>query len=534
MNINKLISISIVLLSSCAQIVAPTGGKKDETPPVIISENPENKSINFKSNQINIKFDEYVNVTNLDQIIISPPLETKPVIEPDGKEVIVKFKSDLNKNTTYTINFANSIVDVNEGNALQNYAYVFSTGNTIDSNYVTGEIVNSFNKKPEKDFNVCLYKVVNFNDTTLQKRLPDYFAKTNEAGIFTIKNLPEDTFYLYAFKDENKNLKFDIGEDVAFVNYTINTAQTSDSLQLLSIKTSQFEPGYVKDTSYIANGIYGFYTYKPAFLLFEPTDKSLTYSKIIKGKDNFDSVYYYVPNQLAENAFEVKMSQILQPDSAKIITLKSRKALKYKALEIKTSYPDKPNDSITITFNNPVIFTDEQLKGFGIMQDSIEVPKKFIKQLDPFTVKLYTAWEEDLSYEIIADDSLFKDIFNQYNRKVKTNFRAPNSKDFGSIKFNLTNAKNRNLIVELVTADDTEQLINSYSINKTTTIEIPFVSPMSLKIKVIVDENNNGQWDGGDFKSRKQPEQIFYHPESFSIKAMWDLEQTINLDQNGL
>lgn len=527
----KYLIISVTLfVSSCAQIVAPSGGNKDETPPVILSEKPENKTINFKSNQITIKFDEYVNITNLDQIIISPPLEPKPIIESYGKEVIVKFKDALITNTTYTINFANSIVDVNEGNALQNYAYVFSTGNTIDSNFITGNVLNSFTKKPEKDFNVCLYKVVHFTDTTLQKRLPDYFAKSDNNGSFTIKNLPEDSFYLYAFKDENKNLKFDLGEDVAFVNYTINTSINSDSLSLLSNKTSQFKPGHIKDTVYIANGIYGFYVYKPNFLRVEPTDKSTIYSKIFKGKEGFDSVYFYVANQLADEPLSLKFTQIQEPDSAKVAVLKSRKPLKNKTLEIKTNYPEKPTDSVTLVLSNPAILTDEQIAKIQILLDSIPIQINYAKQIDVFTVKLYSPWIEDVNYDLLIPDSLFNDIFNQPNKQVKANFKGVNSKDFGSIKLNLVNNLNRNLIVQLVTADEAEQIVASYAISKTTTVENPFVSPMSLKIKIIVDENNNGIWDEGDFKARKQPETIFYYPEVFTIKAFWDLEQTIKLD----
>lgn len=530
MNIKKIIIFKIFIVSSCAQIVAPSGGIKDELPPVVVSEKPINNTTNFKSNQITIKFNEYINIVSQEQIIISPPPETKPFIETSGKQLIIKFNDTLHENTTYTINFSNSIVDVNEGNALQNYTFVFSTGNFIDSNYIQGILLNSFNKKPEKDFNVCLYKTIHFTDSTLQKKLPDYFAKTDNKGRFTIKNLPNDNFYLYAFKDENKNLKFDLGEDIAFLNYTINTSILNDSLTLLSNKTSPYKPGYVKDTSFIANGIYGFYVFKPTYLKVETTNKSTNYSKIIKGKDGFDSVYLYLPNQQAEEPLSLKFIQLNEPDSANIVVLKSRKQLKNKPLEINTIYPQKPNDSLTLVFNNPVILSDEQISKIQILKDSIPIQIIYAKQSDAFTLKVYSRWMEDVNYDLFIPDSLFTDIFNQGNKQVKANFRSFNLKDFGSIKLHLINNKNRNLIVQLVTADEYEAVLASYSISQTTTIENPFISPATLKIKIIVDENQNGIWDKGDFKTKKQAETIFYHNDEYTIKAFWDIEQTIQLD----
>jgi hypothetical protein len=151
------------LWASCAQQVVPTGGIKDDVPPKVLLYKPDNKTIRFNSDKIVIKFDEYISIKDPGQIIISPLLKNKPTIESNGKQISVAFlQSKPINNTTYTINFSNSIADVNEGNTLNNFSYVFSTGEYLDSNYVTGKIIQAENTKEEKDILIGLYHKANF------------------------------------------------------------------------------------------------------------------------------------------------------------------------------------------------------------------------------------------------------------------------------------------------------------------------------------------------------------------------------------
>ena len=114
---------------SCAQQGSPSGGPRDEDPPVVLESEPLNYSTNFEAKKIRISFDEYIVLENVNQqLIVSPPMEEQPTVKLRKKTIIIEFEEELLPNTTYTFNFGDAIKDLHEGNKLQNFEYVFSTG----------------------------------------------------------------------------------------------------------------------------------------------------------------------------------------------------------------------------------------------------------------------------------------------------------------------------------------------------------------------------------------------------------------------
>ena len=242
--------LGVLMLSSCAQIVNPTGGERDLTAPEILTTSPKNKSTNFSKSTIQIKFNEFIQLNNpSEQIIISPPLENKPEFINKGRLLEIKLKEGLLPNTTYTINFGNAIGDNKENNLVKDFVYVFSTGDVIDSNYLAGKIENAFTNQPESGITVGLYHIEGFNDSTIIKSKPIYMSKTNENGLFSINNLPTDDFNIIAFKDENKNLKKEVNEAVAFLPTAVNSADSNNRDLVLKIfKPNLYKQGRVIDT----------------------------------------------------------------------------------------------------------------------------------------------------------------------------------------------------------------------------------------------------------------------------------------------
>ena len=51
---------AVILLLSCAAVMAPPGGPKDITPPELIETSPPDGSINYAGNQIVLEFSEYI------------------------------------------------------------------------------------------------------------------------------------------------------------------------------------------------------------------------------------------------------------------------------------------------------------------------------------------------------------------------------------------------------------------------------------------------------------------------------------------
>ncbi len=231
---NAIFFFIILWISACAKIVAPTGGPKDEEPPKIVSSSPQNYSTNFSDDQINITFNEFIQLKDLTQnLIVSPPLEEKPDVTVKGKTLNIQFPSELKDSTTYNIYFGNSVQDYNEGNPIENFQYVLSTGDYIDSLSIEGKVLNAFNLLPEEDVHVMLYS--DFADSVPMKNIPEYISKTDKEGFFRINNIRNEEFKLFSLRDENRNYLYDLdSEGIAFsdsiVKFHLETETIIDTI----------------------------------------------------------------------------------------------------------------------------------------------------------------------------------------------------------------------------------------------------------------------------------------------------------------
>ncbi len=216
----------LMLTNSCARMSSPSGGPKDTEPPIPVKSKPLNYSTQFKGEKIIIQFNEFVSLKNVRQeLMVSPPLPEKPVVKQQGKNLIIKINNQLKDSTTYNFNFYNAITDLNENNPLPNFQFEFSTGDVFDSLYMGGTVQDAFNYKTEVGTYAILYE--QFCDSTPRTTLPDIIAKTDESGHFFVTNLKNKPYHIFALKDLNNNLKFDLpNEAIAF----------SDSLFLPSFK----------------------------------------------------------------------------------------------------------------------------------------------------------------------------------------------------------------------------------------------------------------------------------------------------------
>jgi hypothetical protein len=214
--LNALLGFFIVALCiSCANKVAPQGGDRDVKPPVLLSAVPAENSVNFNASEVVLTFDEYVQLKEVTkQIIISPLLNPAPEFLVRKKSVIIKFNSPLLPATTYTISFGNAITDNNEGNTLTAYRYVFSTGDYLDSLLISGAIADASTGKFTEGVLALLYRSP-VADSVPLKKTPDYFAKSDATGKFTITNVAAGTYALYALEDKNGNFILDAADERA-------------------------------------------------------------------------------------------------------------------------------------------------------------------------------------------------------------------------------------------------------------------------------------------------------------------------------
>jgi len=222
------------MLVRCANTTTPQGGPRDTIPPKMVVATPENYLTNFTQKRIYVEFNEYVQLKDQHkEFFTSPKMKTKPTLSIRGRGVMINIKDTLREDQTYVLNFGAALRDNNENNPLHSFQYVFSTGSTIDSLWMSGytadaEKSDSVSKSYIYFYNAdslaldTLVRTAEF-DSTLLRRQPDAIGRAETNGIFLARHLKPVDYRIYAFFDKNDNQMYDPGTDlVGFVDSTYN------------------------------------------------------------------------------------------------------------------------------------------------------------------------------------------------------------------------------------------------------------------------------------------------------------------------
>jgi hypothetical protein len=229
-------------MAGCANIVPPGGGPRDSLPPVLVSASPNDSALNVTTEKITINFNEFIELKNPNEnILISPYPVKQPQTESKLRSVNIRLKDSLLPNTTYVIDFGNAIADINEGNVLKNFRYVFSTGATIDTNELSGRIVVAETGKTDSTFFAVLYRKQ--EDSTVVKEKPMYVTRVDSKGFFRFYNLPTGTFYVYALQDADGDKRYNqLSEAFAFADSALAIGTDSRPVQLYAYTAEKIKP----------------------------------------------------------------------------------------------------------------------------------------------------------------------------------------------------------------------------------------------------------------------------------------------------
>jgi uncharacterized protein (DUF2141 family) len=522
-----LVALSL-LLSNCAKRGRPTGGKKDSIAPILVSADPNHKSINFKAKKIKISFDEYIKLKEVNkQLVISPPQKYAPIITPLGtasKFIKIEILDTLDSNTTYAFNFGNSIVDNNEENELGNFKYVFSTGSYIDSLNFAGEVTESLGSKTTKDIDVMLYEYNDsFTDSIIFKEKPRYISNTLDSTLFELTNLRAGKYLLIALKDANDNKIYNPKIDkIGFIKDTI-TIPTDETLfvtlfkEILPYKLSR---PIEKSKGRILFG-------------YEGNGKNLTIKLLDKTPSNFkyelvsekgkDSLTYWF-NSIEKDSILFEVSNLNFRDT---VSVKLRSS-KQDTLVLKNNIAStlELRDTFSISSSIPIIQIDTS-KITLINKDSILVP--FSVKVDSYKTKLFINFEKELntSYDLQLFPKTITDIFENVNDTLSYKFSTKKLESYGVLNITVSNV-NSPIIIELLT--EKNELISSKRITENTTLNFDNLVPKKYIVRAIFDDNNNGIWDTGNYLKKVYPEKIQYFNTVLELRANWEENETFILE----
>lgn len=515
-------------LWQCAKRGSPSGGPKDETPPVLIRAEPQQLTTNFNGKEIRLFFDEYIKLQNVqDQLIISPPLKYPPEITPQGgasKSVKILIKDTLRSNTTYTFNFGQSIVDNNEGNPAPFLTYVMSTGDYIDSLSLKGSVKDAFNREADPFISVMLYQLDSvFNDSTVFKEPPTYITNTlDSATTFELNYLKPGDYALIALRDDAKNNLFDQDADkIGFVADTI--AIPTDSSYTLNLFREI--PNYsVPPPTYAASNkiIFGYYGGDEELKITPITelpDSVKTLTRKIYEKDSL--VYWFTPMALDSIVFEVENTLRQQRDT---FVVKPRK-LAADSLVLSSSPSGLLPFDADIQIKATIPLVELDTTGIAVfVQDSL--PVVFSTTLDTLqnSTVLQFPKEPNSAYRVTVDPGTFTDFFGNRNDSLVFSLNTGSYADFGNLRVLLEGDFEFPLILQLT--DMTGRMEREIRADSLRAYEFNNLMPKTYILRAILDSNGNGKWDTGNYLGRMQAEKVIYYAKEIEVRANWELVET--------
>ncbi|MBC71652.1 Ig-like domain-containing protein [Flagellimonas marinaquae] len=525
------VTFMVLALWQCAKRGSPSGGPKDITPPKLVRAEPENFSTNFKATKIRLYFDELIKLEDVqNQLVVSPPFKNPATISPMGgpsRYIEVTIKDTLRENTTYTINFGQSIVDNNEGNPNSFLSYVFSTGDYLDSLTLSGAVKDAINRKADEFISVMLYEIDSaYTDSTIYKQPPLYITNTGDSlPFFELRNLKAGKYALFGLKDVNKNNMFDQGQDkIGFIEDTITLP--TDSIYGLNLFREQlnYKPSV---PSLAANNkiIFGYQgDYRDMVIETLTTLPDSVGTTILKERDKDTLNYWFTPTDLDSIIFTVRNDKVQVLDT---FTVKMRN-LPMDSLKLSASVNGKFNfeDTFSILANTPIVAMDTSNISL-MVSDSI--PATYTYELDTLRNKIDFDFETEPSqkYSFSMLPGAITDFFGIQNDSLAYNLSTSSFADYGNLTMILSGNVNYPVIVQLT--NEKGEVQREILATEPQSFEFNNLNPGNYIARVIFDENGNGKLDTGNYLEKRQPEEISYYPGTIEIRANWEKEETFIL-----
>lgn len=566
---------------SCANTTTPpSGGPKDTIPPVLLKVVPENGTTGFPltGGKVTFTYDEYSVVKTSSEIVVSPPSKRRPTTKVRGKSIVISFQDTLQPDRTYSINLGLGIADNNEGNIAPQYVYAFSTGDTVDSLYMTGTVVDCRTLEPVKGAIVAVYS--DLSDSACFKTYPDAASRSDQWGFFSLRHIGSGPYRVIAFSDTDNDWFYNADTDnVAFEDslytphevvrdsiYELGSFDMKDTLAC-NARKPMLELRMFKESQSIQYlQRYGRKSDKAGFLKFSAENVSILGMEWM-GIDSNDVVLQYNPTRdsldfwitskynvgdsliLRLDYMKTDSTGVLEPfhetiamgmptdsllldaemkrDQDSLFSMKVRQSaetFEHDGVILDAPWPliEINPDSILFTCTNPKNQTDTlQLE---LTKDSTVVTRYILRYRDSLQV--------GYNYEVTIPEGTFIDMYGKPSKKESFKLALPQSEDLSSITLVLSDVDGR-YIVELLGADK-KNAQRTFTVENDCTLQFKYLKAGNFAIRIAQDPNRNGAFDMGNLLERRQPERVVFYRFSqgtdlLELPERTDLEQEINI-----
>ena len=574
---------------SCANTTqAPSGGKKDTIPPLIIDIKPLPGAVRVPTVKTTLvfSFNEYFNVKTPGNIFLSPPLQHAPKTRVRGRDLIVTFEDTLAANTTYTLNFTDAIADANEGNMFPGYTYVFSTGEQIDSMMMTGTVRDCNTLAPVKGATVLLYK--DLADSAVLRHRPYAAVKTDDWGFFVLPFIQDTVYRIYAIKDANNNNIYEPEtETVGFIDSLIRPVLTAsdtvpeilkydmlDTVRCLA-RRSEHELKLFREKptkQYIVNKVRT--SERSAYLTFMApgawidslwirgyrADQVISQFNILQDSLELwinsrraapDTMSIYVNYRKTDSLGRLSPAQEIvklpmTPDK-RTYSKPVRRNLKHDdtvcVYKLSATPETVEQNGFELEFRNPIIWAEfDSLQFFSINTRQRQERAEFTVEQDSLNLRRYILRPKDkllpgFEYTMRVPYRAFRDINGFWSDSTRVMVSLPKDEALSSLDLELSGV-DRKLIVDLL-GEKRDKALRTFVIDRDGVLHFPYLRTGRYSIRITEDGNRNSIVDTGSLLEHRQPEKVvfldFMGSEYLSIPASVELSQSVdvaNLFQN--
>lgn len=526
-----------LLIISCARVGSPVGGSKDTIAPPVIGSNIDSPRVNVPLDirELRIDFEEYITLKDINrQLVISPPLRKMTKIIPSGtanKYLLIKWEDTLKPNTTYNFNFGNAIQDNNEGNPLQYYNFTFSTGEKIDDIYISGEAKSLMNNGAERteetSIVVGLYPA---KDSVDFRQKPYYLTKADPDGYFELNYLSPGTYRIIAFEDANANSVYDPGkENIGFKKDVIVLDKSISGLNI-NLYPSRKAVKYV-EMKESPGGITMTFEGNPQNVKVLSLNEKLQDYKITH-RATSDSVKIW---------FDARKSNI-GIDQSENLRFSYDDGVRQDTVSLFYRYNTKNEMTIANSKGNLLAPKEDfvimsnyhidriQAEKWRLVSDSLEQPfTARISETNPYKIHIKSDFKEGKKYSLTVPKETVSSFYETIAKSYRFDFEADKTENYGTLTVSLENAPTQNFWIQLL--DEKSEPVYS-KFGKENPAVFSSIKPAKYRIRILVDNNENGIWDAADLVNGEFAEDVFVNEKVIEVRPFWEIRENWNLSSN--
>lgn len=569
--LSLVVIVGFVMMSCANRAEGPTGGLKDSIPPVMIRSIPLEGAVNYRRKEIQVFFDENITIDKIQEnFFISPPQKVQPIIRGSGRLLSISLQDELLDSTTYSLFFGNAVVDLNERNPLTNFSFSFSTGPEIDTLQVSGLLVNAQTLEALSGVIVGLHR--NLHDSAMYNEPFVRATKSDEKGRFTIRNIREGSYRLYALRDQNRDFLYEPGDGIAFFDSIVvpivQVVERLDTIDKDSIehvhlhryitflpenlelrlftetRRRQFLRQSDRPDKFRFNLIFNdrltelpevtglnFDLGSSLLKMLSPNADTLTYWVRDERFYNMDTLSLVVNFLKTDSIFNLVPAKDTIRLAVRRSTAATRTAstgtVEANVLAFRTNINNEMEyfQDIVFNFSQPVDSVDLSGIRLSVMNDSILSPVNFLwVPMDTVGIKFEMRYvrKPKQQYELKIDSAVFQGIYRTANLPFKRTYRTKSPEDYSILKFSLTHPAD-SLTIELL--DPTERVVATQPAKKGGNT-FDFLRPGDYFVRLYADRNRSGSWDPGNLLKRIQPEEVYYFHKKLNLRANWEVEES--------